>query len=93
MVKECPLQRGCVPFLEGPLSEVPLYSPIEFLPFLLCAAVFYWMLLNIHPAYRSTLHSIQLLAVVKSSLLKEYGIDAVMKPAILDLKKLTNDVC
>lgn len=54
--------------------------------------VFYWMLLNIHPAYRSSLHSIQLLAVVKSSHLKVYGIDAVLKPAIDDLLKLSHDV-
>lgn len=47
------------------------------------------MLLNIHPAYRSTLHSIQLLAVVY---LKEYGVDAVMKPAVLELQKLACDV-
>jgi hypothetical protein len=50
------------------------------------------MLLNIHPAYRSSLHSIQLLAVVKSSNVKAYGIDAVLKPAIDDLLKLSHDV-
>lgn len=55
--------------------------------------VFYWMLLNIHPAYRSTLHSIQLLSVVNSTFLKTYGIDAVMKPAVSDLKKLSTEVC
>ena len=50
------------------------------------------MLLNIHPAYRSSLHSIQLLAVVKSSVLKVYGIDAIMKPAVDDLLKLAKSV-
>ena len=58
----------------------------------LIAGVFYWMLLNIHPAHRSSLHSIQLLAVVKSSCLKTYGIDVVLKPAIDDLLKLADDV-
>lgn len=56
------------------------------------AGVFFWAFLNVHPAYRSTLHSIQLLAVVKSSYLKKYGVDAILKPAVQDLKKLTKDV-
>lgn len=58
----------------------------------LTAGVFYWMLLNILPAHRSSLHSIQLLSVVKSSYLKTYGIDAIIKPAVDDLLKLADDV-
>lgn len=54
--------------------------------------MFYWVLLNIHPAHRSTLHSIQLLAVAKSSHIRTYGIDAVLKPLIADLKILAEDV-
>ena len=54
--------------------------------------VFYWALLNIQPAYRSTLHSIQLLAVVNSNYLKLYGVDAVMKPAVDDLQELASKV-
>ena len=54
--------------------------------------MFYWLLLNIHPAYRSTLHSIQLLAVAKSSHIRTYGIDAVLKPIVDDLKILAEDV-
>lgn len=50
------------------------------------------MILNIHPAYRSSLHSIQLLAVAKSTLLKRYGIDAILRPAVQDLKKLAYNV-
>ena len=56
------------------------------------AGVFYWMLLNIHPAYRSKLHTIQLLAVAKSIHVKMYGFDAIIKPAIDDLKKLAEEV-
>ena len=48
--------------------------------------------MNIHPAYRSTIRSIQLLAVAKSADMKRYGFDAVIKPAIDDLKRLANDV-
>lgn len=42
--------------------------------------------------YRSTLHSIQLLAVVNSNSLKAYGIDAILRPAVDDLKKLAIEV-
>ena len=55
-------------------------------------AMFYWMLLNIHPAHRSTLKSIQLLTVVKATHLKKYGIDAVLEPSIRDLKTLGTTV-
>lgn len=50
------------------------------------------MLLNIHPAHRSTLRSIQLLAVVKTKHVKLYGIDAILAPAIKDLKTLGTTV-
>ena len=52
------------------------------------SGVFYWMILNIHPAYRSTLHSKQLLAVVKSTILKKYKVDSVLKLVVDDLKAL-----
>ena len=54
--------------------------------------MFYWMLLNIHPAHRSTLKSIQLLTVVKATHLKKYGIDAILEPSIRDLKTLGTTV-
>lgn len=54
--------------------------------------MFYWMLLNIHPAHRSSLKSIQLLAVGKCSDVKYYGMDAFLKPAIDDLIALANKV-
>ena len=57
-----------------------------------CIGMFYWMLLNIHPAHRSTLHSIQLLAVAKSADIRLYGIDAVLKPVLADLKILAAQV-
>ena len=50
------------------------------------------MLLNIHPAHRSSLHSIQLLAVVKSTDIRVYGIDSVLTPIIADLKCLAEEV-
>ena len=54
--------------------------------------MFYWMLLNIRPAYRSTLHSIQLLAVANEKIINRYGIDAVLKPAVDELKELGSKV-
>lgn len=39
------------------------------------------MMLNVHPAYHSTLRYIQLLAVVKCNVLKQYGFNAVFEPA------------
>ena len=54
--------------------------------------MFYWMLLNVHPAHRSTLRYIQLLAVIKSKALKKYGINAVLTPAVNDLKTLGTTV-
>ena len=68
---------------------IPLSSFIHVRTF---TGVFYWMLLNIHPAYRSTLHAIQLLAVAKSADMKRYGFDAILKPAIRDLRKLAKKV-
>ena len=49
---------------------------------------FYFTLGNLPPKYRSRLTSIHLLALVKSTFISEYGMDAVMKPFIQDLKKL-----
>ena len=54
--------------------------------------MFYWMLLNIRPAYRSTLRSIQLLAVANARDIRKYGIDSVLAPAVADLKALATDV-
>jgi len=50
------------------------------------------MLLNIPPLYRSKLHFINLLAVVNANHLKRYGFDQVMRPAMIDLKKLAEEV-
>ena len=59
---------------------------------MLIVGMLYWMLLNIHPAHRSTLHSIQLLAVAKSADIRVYGFDAVLAPVVADLKVLANEV-
>ena len=49
---------------------------------------FYFMLGNLSPRYRSRLFVIQLVALVKATFISMYGIDAVLKPFIDDMKKL-----
>ena len=51
-------------------------------------ALFYYILANIHPKHRSSLKTIQLIAVVRYPLLKEYGFEAVLKRFINDMNKL-----
>ena len=51
---------------------------------------FYFTLGNISPKYRSKLKSIQLLALVKSTLIKKYGMNTILKPVVKDLKALVS---
>lgn len=51
-------------------------------------ALFYYTLGNIHPRYRSTIRCIQLLTVTKSSILQEYGADAILEPFMDNIKSL-----
>ena len=50
---------------------------------------FYFTLGNL---YRSKLSSIYLVALVKSKFISDYGMDAVLKPIVDDIKKLVS-VC
>lgn len=52
------------------------------------SGAFYFTIGNCSPRLRSKLRSIQLLALVKSSHIKMYGINAVLKPIVEDLQKL-----
>lgn len=52
----------------------------------LCAV--YWVLGNLHPKYRSSLHSIQLALLCKVSNIKECGYEEVLRPLIHDLVSL-----
>ena len=51
-------------------------------------ALFYYMLGNISPKYRSSLKSIQLVAVAKSKDVSKYGIDRVLEPFMKDIQCL-----
>ncbi len=56
------------------------------------AALFYYVLGNLHPRLRSTLRSIQMIAVVTSSNLAKYGFEKVLQPFIRDANILSK-VC
>ena len=49
---------------------------------------FYFTIGNLSPKYRSQVSTIQLVALVKASFISKYGMDAVLKPFVDDLKKL-----
>ena len=65
-------------------SQLAIYDAIlsDFL------GLFYYVLGNIQPKYRSALKVIQLIAAVTYPLLKEYGYEHVLEPFIEDVKKL-----
>ena len=54
--------------------------------------VFYFLLGNLHPKYRSKLRTIQLVALCKNRYIKKYSLNAILAPIIQDLKKLVRSV-
>lgn len=50
--------------------------------------IFYYMLGNIRPRYRSSLKCIQLLCVLKASYIQKLGINVVLQPFMEELKLL-----
>ena len=48
----------------------------------------YFTLGNIQPSLRSDIHGIQLLLVAKYTSVEEFGIDKILEPLILDLRKV-----
>lgn len=54
--------------------------------------MFYWSILNIHPRYRSRLSAIKLFAIVKRSVLDNYGFEAVMDPFFKEIDTLSGGV-
>ncbi len=65
---------------------------ITLLSMLFHIGIFYYILGNIQPKFRSKLSSIQLVAIVKTPTLNMYGMDAVLRPFVDDLKKLVGCV-
>ena len=56
--------------------------------------MFYFLLGNIRPAFRSQLKAIQLVAIANTSVVEMNGIDAILEPLIDDIKLLekVNDI-
>lgn len=50
--------------------------------------IFYFMLGNLSPKFRSKLSVIQLIAIVEAPVMTSYGMDAVLRPFVDDVKKL-----
>lgn len=53
--------------------------------------MFYFVLGNMSPKYRSKLSAIQLVAIAKQKDLSLYGMDAVMQPFVKDIKNLVSN--
>ena len=60
--------------------------PFHYLGFIV--GIFYFMLGNIDPKFRSTLHTIQLVAVVRTQLMEQYPVGEILEPFMDDVKKL-----
>ena len=55
---------------------------------LLYSGVFYYILGNIRPVFRSNLQNIQLVAIAKSADIKKYGCDVLLQPFIDQINAL-----
>lgn len=62
--------------------------PHEFCINWFTTGLFYFVLGNLLPMFRSKLRRINLLAIAKCEHIKKYGIDVVLKPILEDIKKL-----
>ena len=54
--------------------------------------MFYFTLGNLSPKFRSKLSAIQLVGIVKTTVLAMYGMDAVLQPIVDDLMKLVGNL-
>ena len=55
----------------------------------------YYLLGNLHPKFRSSLKSIQLLCVARNPIIVKYGIEEILRPvveSIQELEKVNKDV-
>ena len=48
--------------------------------------MFYFVIGNVVPMFRSKVRRIQLAAIAKSELLKKYGMNAILEPIVADIK-------
>ena len=50
--------------------------------------VFYYQLGNLSPKFRSSLNSIHLISIAKSSVIQKYGPDKILQPFMADIMEL-----
>ena len=70
-----------------PCSQCTVHVHVSFT---VSAAVFYFMLGNVKPKFRSKLNNIQLVALSYHKHIKKYSLDDVVAPILRDLKKLVS---
>lgn len=54
--------------------------------------MYYYVIINIDPKYRSKRSAVRLVAITNAKYVKKYGIDSIMLPIINDLKKIHDGV-
>ncbi|XP_028403169.1 uncharacterized protein LOC114525909 [Dendronephthya gigantea] len=77
--------------LLGYYDDLELANPLGSKAKIHKIGVFYYMLGNIRPLYRSSTRTIQLLSIAKTSDLKLYGINALLAPTVEEVNKLTKE--
>jgi len=93
-VKSHPLYEGDRNFLQFMLycDELELCNSIGAHTKIHKVTMWYWLLLNIRPLYRSRLPVIQLLAVVKSAYVKQFGTEHILADFLQGMKDLSAGV-
>lgn len=94
------LFKHCDFFLQKPdalqfilyYDELEVCNPLGSKAGLQKLGMFYIVLGNIPPKYRSCLKMINLLAIVRASYVKTYGMDKILEPIVEDLKDFENGV-
>jgi hypothetical protein len=76
----------------GYFDEIEIVNPIGSARKKHKLGVFMWQLGNIHPQYRSSLHSINLCAVAKASSIRKCGIDLLLADFIQGLNQLAQGI-
>ena len=71
------------------LNHCSASTNIRYYTYNIFPALFYYMLGNLQPKFRSTLRSIRMIAAVTSSNLQHYGYERVLEPFINDANKLS----
>ncbi len=65
-----------------------MYVRTPIVTIFVCTGLFYYMLGNIDPKFRSHADCIQLLAVVRTELITKYGVNKILEPFINNIKLL-----